>query len=116
MDSLEVGVAGVAVTHQHSGEFGEDTAGVDGGRGAVTDVHEGEVLSAGYVHIRQGTGGAAGCLVGVQQRGAGQQCLHVAEEGFLQPARRATADPGEEPGGDIDRGQRFQHLAGAANR
>jgi hypothetical protein len=47
MEGLEVLVAGVAVTHQHPGEFCEDTAGVDGGCGAVADVHEGEVLGAG---------------------------------------------------------------------
>jgi hypothetical protein len=72
MHGLEVLVAGVAVTYQHPGEFCEDAAGVDGGGGAVADVHQGEVLGAGHVHIRQGTGSAAGCLVGVQQRGAGQ--------------------------------------------
>lgn len=58
----------------------------------------------------------AGGLVDVQQRGAGQQLLHVAQELLLQPPRRPTADPGQKPGGDIDRGQRLQQVAGTADR
>jgi hypothetical protein len=37
-------------------------------------------------------------------RVAGQQLAHVAEELLLQPPRRATADPGQKPCRDTDRG------------
>jgi hypothetical protein len=63
---------------------------------------EGEVLGAGHVDVGQRAGGAAGGLVGVQQRGAGEQLLHAAEEVLLQPPRRPAADPGQESGGDAD--------------
>jgi hypothetical protein len=113
---LQVGVAGVTVANQHSGEVGQHATGVDSGRGAVPDVHQRQVLGARYVHIGQGTGGAARGLVGVQNRRAGQQFAQVGQEPLLQLAGRAAPDPGEESGGDVDAGQRFQQVAGATDQ
>lgn len=40
----------------------------------------------------------------------------MAEEGLLQPASGAAADPGQESGGDIDRCQLLQQVAGPTDR
>jgi hypothetical protein len=77
-------------------------AGVDGLGGAAADMHQGEVLRAGHAHAGQRAGGAAGGLVGVRQRGAGERLSRAAGELLLPPPRRPAADPGQESGGDAD--------------
>ena len=97
MHGGQVGVAGIAVAHQGSGELFEHSAGVDVIGAASADVHEGQVLGAGDVDPGQFPGGAPGGLIGVQDRCGGQQGPHVGQEPGLQARGRAAADTGEEP-------------------
>jgi hypothetical protein len=104
-------VAGIAVADQDTGEFAQHTAGVDVVASAATDVHHGQVLGAGDVHMLQPARGAASGFVSVQHRREGQRAPDMLQEPFLQFPGSAAPKTGQQPSGHIDPGQCFQKLA-----
>jgi hypothetical protein len=116
VDGGQVGVSGIAVTHEDAGELREYPTGVDIVARAPTDVHQRQIFGARHMHIRQRPGGTPGGLVGMQHRRGAEQRPHVREEPGFQRDGTAPADPGEEPGGHRDSGALRQQGGGAGDR